>query len=77
MDYELFRCDAFMAADLAFFSATRLAMRTLKWGEQKLMRKRLKKDFKHTRIRLFAPSGVPIYTSLERASDDDVGDGGV
>ena len=47
MNYELLWCDALMAAVLAFFSATRLAMRTLKWeGKSKnLYEKGTQKNF--------------------------------
>jgi hypothetical protein len=63
-----------MAATLAFFSATRLAMRTLKGSYEHRGDEKMRKG--PTRIRPFAPSGVRACGASESSSDGGAGGGG-
>lgn len=69
------RC--FDGGGLGFFLGNTLGDEDTEVGRTKINMRMGLKRCEHTRIRLFAPSGVPIYASLGSASDDDVGDGEV
>ena len=73
------RC--FEGGSLGFFLGNTFGDEDTKSGENKKLvceeDSKKKRSLKHTRIQLFAPSGVPIYASFGRASNDDVGYGWV
>ena len=66
------RC--FDSGGLGFFLGNTFGDEDAKAGRSKINGEKDSKKSEHTRIRFFAPSGVPIYASFGRASDDDVGD---